>query len=177
MCNYGGGLGKSLKPFVEYNEPGKIMIIETPQSKSAQLSACWGPIESARAKVRGAEGVIVSGNVRQVDQFQDAGLPVLSRGIAALGPREYMRLGSVNETLAIGGLKVDPDDILLADDDGVVVVRQQELSQVIESCEYGVKHDEVVLQAIAEGSTMKEAWRKAYDLLGPPVEYARPFRR
>ncbi|KAK7734688.1 hypothetical protein SLS53_007792 [Cytospora paraplurivora] len=177
MCTYGGGLGQSLKPFVEYNEPGKIMIIETPQSKSTQVSSCWGAIESARAKARGAEGVIVSGNARQVDQLQEAGLPVLSRGIAALGPREYMRLGSANHMIVIGGQRVDPDDVLIADDDGVVVVRQQDLSEVIESCEYGVKHDEVVLQAIAEGATMKEAWRRAYDLLGPPLEHARPFRR
>lgn len=76
MCTYGGGLGPKLKPLVEYNEPGKIMIIETPQSKSTQVSSCWGAIESARAKALGAEGVIVSGNVRQVDQLQDVGLPV-----------------------------------------------------------------------------------------------------
>lgn len=88
-----------------------------------------------------------------------------------------MRLGGANHVIAIGGNRVHPDDVLLADDDGVVVVRQEELSGVIESCEYGVKHDEVVMQAIAEGATMKEAWKRAYDLLGPPTEYARPFRR
>lgn len=80
MCNYGGGIGPRRLPFVEYNEPGKIMIIETPEGKASKVSACWGAVESARAKALGAAGVIVSGNTRQASHCQKIGLPVSSEG-------------------------------------------------------------------------------------------------
>ncbi|ROW10418.1 hypothetical protein VMCG_01805 [Cytospora schulzeri] len=176
MCNYGGGLGQALKPFVEYNEPGKIMIIETPDGKAAKISACWGSLETARAKILQAEGVIVSGNVRQVSDCNEMGLPIFSRGTAALGTREHMRLAKANETITIGGVDVRSDDMLLADENGVVVIRYGRIQEVLESCEYGVRHDKAARQAISSGSTMKEALRHARYVSGLPVERIGPLR-
>lgn len=76
MSNYGGALGRAMKPMVEYNERGKVMVIETPDGKAGKVSACWGALESARAKVLRAEGVIVSGNMRQVSDCHKIGFPV-----------------------------------------------------------------------------------------------------
>lgn len=65
-----------MKPFVEFSEPGKIIIIETPEGKASKVAACWGAIESVRAKMLQAEGVIISGNMRQVSDCYEVGLPV-----------------------------------------------------------------------------------------------------
>lgn len=76
MCNYGGGLGQAKQPHVDYSQPGKIMVIETPEGKGSKYAACWGIVESIRAKMLQAEGVVVGGNVRQVRDCYKVGFPV-----------------------------------------------------------------------------------------------------
>lgn len=76
MCNYGGGQGPAMKSLADYAESGKIMVIETPEGKSSKSAACWEANDSARAKMRQAEGVILGGNVRQMSICHEIGLPV-----------------------------------------------------------------------------------------------------
>lgn len=219
MCTYGGGRGEKLRPLVEYNEPGKIMLIETPDGKAAKISACWGPLESARAKALQAEGVIVSGNVRQLSQCQEVGLPVSTkqcrshllfffcsfhflfsllvvslsyspipfhpstalrtkclltpdptrqlfyRGTAPLGPRQYMRLAKVNEPIHIGGTDIFADNIILADEDGVVVVHPRLIAEVLSACDKAAKRQAVLRRAIDEGKSMEVAQVEEHDFL------------
>ncbi|KUI58989.1 hypothetical protein VP1G_06231 [Cytospora mali] len=170
MCPYGGGLGPRMKPFVEYNEAGKIMVIETPDGQSGKYSACWGGIESLRAKIIGAQGVIVSGNMREVDDCREVGLPVLSRGVAALGTKQFMRLGKVNELITINGVMVRPDDVVLADAHGAVVVRQQRLEKVIEMCELRVQQKKLVRKDIENRKTMGDAIEHVKRKFGDPYD-------
>ncbi|ROV88909.1 hypothetical protein VSDG_08934 [Cytospora chrysosperma] len=175
MSNYGGALGRAMKPMVEYNERGKVMVIETPDGKAGKVSACWGALESARAKVLRAEGVIVSGNMRQVSDCHKIGFPVFSRGTAMLGTRQFMRLAKINDRISISGVDIHAGDIVLADEHGAVVVRRKRLQEVIDLCEYGAKHDKMVMEAINKGATMREATQHARMELGPhPLEIVGP---
>lgn len=101
---------------------------------------------------------------------------VFSRGTAMLGTREFMRLGKINDKITVSGVDVRADDIVLADENGAVVVQERRLEDVIESCEYGAKHDKMVLEAVKSGMTMKVALRHAKTVLGPPVERIGPHR-
>ena len=82
---------------------------------------------------------------------------MLSRGTAALGPKMFMRLGKVNEKITISGVVVYKDDILLADENGVVVVRPQQLVEVLELCKDVVEQSRVMLKEIYSGKAMQHA--------------------
>ena len=83
-------------------------------------------------KVRGLAGVIVDGAVRDVTDLQEEGLPVFARGTAVIvgghdGP------GEVNVPIACGGVVVNPGDIIVADEDGIVVVPAKEAENVLQA--------------------------------------------
>lgn len=89
-----------------------------------------------------------------------------------------MRLGKVGEKITISGVDVHNNDIVLADENGVVVVLERQLKEVIASCEYGVKYNRIVREAIDSGSSADVAIRHADKILGKdPQERISPFRR
>lgn len=89
-----------------------------------------------------------------------------------------MRLGKVREKITIGGMDVHNNDLLLADENGVVVVLEQKLKLVIAACEYGVKHNKMVRQAIESGATTDEAFLHARTILGKDAnDNIAPLRR
>jgi 4-hydroxy-4-methyl-2-oxoglutarate aldolase len=83
-------------------------------------------------KVRGLAGVIVDGAVRDVTDLQQEGLPIFARGTAVIvGGHEGP--GEVNVPIACGGVVVNPGDIIVADEDGIVVVPRDEAEHVLEA--------------------------------------------
>lgn len=103
------------------------------------------------------------------------GHQVFSRGTAMLGTRQFMRLAKINDRISISGVDIHAGDIVLADEHGAVVVRRKRLQEVIDLCEYGAKHDKMVMEAINKGATMREATQHARMELGPhPLEIVGP---
>jgi len=74
--------------------------------------------------------VIVDGSVANVAEIRGHGLPTFARGVAALGGRRLGRGGSVNVAVQCGGVAVHPGDLVVADDDGVVVIPPARLDDV-----------------------------------------------
>lgn len=66
------------KDFVEYNKPGKIMVIQASANKAREYAAAWSGLMVARAKELGAQGVIVDGHVREVVEMRRLNFPVRS---------------------------------------------------------------------------------------------------
>ncbi len=92
--------------------------------------ACWGELTSLAALARGCAGVIVDGAVSNVVEIEAHQLPTFARGVAALGGRRVPRGGGVNVPAQCGGVSVHPGDLIVADDDGIVVIPPPRLSDV-----------------------------------------------
>jgi regulator of RNase E activity RraA len=92
--------------------------------------ACWGELTSLAATKRGCVGVVIDGAVANVAEIQAHGLPTFARGVAALGGRQLRKGGAVNVPVQCGGVAVHPGDLVVADDDGVVVVPPARLDDV-----------------------------------------------
>ena len=106
-------------PAVDMLRAGDVLVIDHGGRESL---ACWGELTSLAAQQRGCVGVIVDGAVANLAEIQGHGLPTFARAVAALGGRRLAEGGGVNVPVQCGGVAVHPGDLVLADDDGVVIV-------------------------------------------------------
>jgi len=103
---------------IEVCEEGDLLVVApTAPSDAGYL----GELLATALVVRGVRGVIVDAGVRDVAELQRMGFPVWSRHISALGTIKEV-LGAVNLPIVCAGQAVRPGDVVVADDDGVVVV-------------------------------------------------------
>ena len=114
-------------PAVDLLQPGDVLVIDHGGRDSL---ACWGELTSLAAKQRGCVGVIVDGAVANLTAIREHGLPTFARGVVALGGRRLGHGGGVNVSVQCGGVAVHPGDLVVADDDGIVIVPPPRLDDV-----------------------------------------------
>jgi regulator of RNase E activity RraA len=115
---------------VDMLAPGDVLVIDHGGRESL---ACGGELTSLAAKQRGCLAVIVDGAITNVDEIRQHTLPTFARGLAALGGRRLSAGGGVNVPVQCGGVAVHPGDLVLADDDGIVVIPPPRLDDVLEA--------------------------------------------
>jgi len=109
-------------------QPGSVLVIA--QGGDTQV-ANWGEMTSLAAKMRGAVGVIIDGSVTDVVEIRQQGMPTFARAISArIGRRLGLPGGAVNEPVECGGVLVRPGALVVADDNGIVVMPPQVAEEV-----------------------------------------------
>lgn len=118
----------STRTAVEAMPEGCIAVVDAMGSTDAGI---YGDILVARMKMRGVQGLVTDGVVRDIAGVRGTGLPVWCRGTAAPPAVGALTFVGWQQPIGCGGVAVFPDDVIVADDDGAVVIPQALLDEVV----------------------------------------------
>jgi len=137
---------------VAHARPGVIIVASV---GSYMAAGAWGEILTAAAQARGVSGLVIDGAVRDIDAIRETKFPVFSRGLA-IGSCTKERPGALDVPVQVGGATVRPDDLILGDADGLVIIEREHLEAVYETAVIRRKRESEIISQLREGRTTIE---------------------
>lgn len=132
---------------IEVCKPGDILVINTIGESRAGMV---GELIVTALMKRGVKGMITEAGIRDVAQLRKMGFPVWTKSIYSQGNTKS-KGGWVNAPAVCGGTLINPGDLILADDDGVVVVNKNDLATSLQAAKQRVIKEEGTKEKIARG--------------------------
>ena len=146
---------------IDLASPGDIIVIENTVRPDAPG---WGGLLSLGAKTKGLGGVVTDGPARDIDECEQLGFPVFSRSVVPISARSRIVQESVNQEIQFAGVQVKPNDIVIADGSGVVIIPQDKAAEVIAAATELADQEAKMAEEIRAGKSMVEILeRRGYE--------------
>jgi regulator of RNase E activity RraA len=132
---------------IDIAQPGDVIVVD---AAGALEQAIIGDIMTSHAARRGVAGFVIDGAVRDADELKSRDYPVYARGVTHRGPYKNGP-GEIGVPVCIGGMVVQPCDIIVGDGDGIVAVPVADAERVLAAAREQKKKEDATLAAIAAG--------------------------
>lgn len=152
-CGQGDNL--MVHAVMEQVQPGEILVLTMPEPAPVAL---LGELLATQALVRQIAGILVDASVRDTEELQSLGLPIWTRWIRVRGATKT-DVGTINETVTVGGASIAPGDLVLLDADGAVALTAARAPAVLEASRARARNETTLRAQLQAGSL-------SYDLSG-----------
>jgi 4-hydroxy-4-methyl-2-oxoglutarate aldolase len=136
-------------------KPGEVLVLTMPEPRAVALV---GDLLATQAQGRGVAALLVDAAVRDVEELRELGLPIWARFVRVRGA-EKKTPGTIGEPVTVGGAGIRQGDVVVLDADGVVVVPQERVGEVLAAARERAERE-------VEKRAKLEAGALSYDLDG-----------
>jgi 4-hydroxy-4-methyl-2-oxoglutarate aldolase len=132
----------------------------------------WGDLLTTTAHRRRVAGTVIDGVCRDVDRSLQLQYPIFARGNWMRTGKDRVRVEATQGPVCIGGVRVEPGDLLLGDGDGLVVVPASRADEVLAAAEHIERVEAAIRAAVDAGASLREARRSTgyHDLQHRPAD-------
>jgi len=157
---FGGDWAKPVEA-IDIAGPGNVIVIYNGSNSIAP----WGGLATLSCKIKGVEGMVIEGAVRDVDEIRAMNYPVFSSGIVP-NAGEPKGMGEINAEITCGGQTVRPGDYIVGDESGVVVIPKERAYEIARRAKEVEKMESRLYEEIRRGKTLAQVanlkkWEKA----------------
>lgn len=140
-------------------QPGCVLVVD---GGGDVTNALIGELILLYAQQRGCAGFVVDGAIRDSAAFRDADFPCYARAVSHRGPYKNGP-GEINVPVCIGGQVVQPGDLVVGDEDGLVIFAQSEAPRLLEAAARSAAKEAEIRAEIATGR-VEQSWLRAVGL-------------
>jgi regulator of RNase E activity RraA len=130
-------------------KPGDVIVVD---GKGDLNAALMGTIMMTACKQLGIAGVVIDGAVRDTLEIEEMGFPVFAAGFNPNGPTKNVG-GRIGHPITVGGVTVNPGDLVVGDADGVVVIEREKAGSLLPLAAKKVADESARIEAIKKGDT------------------------
>jgi 4-hydroxy-4-methyl-2-oxoglutarate aldolase len=136
-------------------QQGEVLVLTMPEPRPVALV---GDLLATQAKAQGAAAILVDASVRDFEELAELGLPIWARWVRVKGAAKDVA-GSIGQPVTVGGATIRTGDLLVLDADGVAVVEQERIAEVLEASRERLERERVKREKLQAGEL-------SYDLDG-----------
>lgn len=137
--------------------PGEV-VVGAVQSRAN--AAIWGELLSTHTRAKGGRGVVLDGLSRDSWGIADMKFPVFARGLSPADSKGRLEVIAIRGTIPVAGVSVSNGDLLLADEDGVVVVPRDVEDEVIRLAFEKVSGEDVMRDILRKGANLRAVFKE-----------------
>jgi 4-hydroxy-4-methyl-2-oxoglutarate aldolase len=152
---------------VEVCQEGDVLVVV---NTAPSTHGMFGELLATSLQTRGVRGLVIDAGVRDTSELRQMGFPVWSRHVSCQGTVKSTP-GSVNVPVVLGGLVVEPGDVVCADDDGVVVVPRADAAWALEQSTSRLAKEAATRERLAGGELGLDFYGLRQRLLDMGVEF------
>jgi regulator of RNase E activity RraA len=134
--------------------PRQVVVLDNQSRLDATV---WGDLLTTTASARGVAGTVIDGVCRDVGRSLELSYPIFSRGNWMRTGKDRVRVEETSGPVSIGGIRVEPGDLLLGDGDGLVTIPAASADQVIAVASEIERAEASIREAIAGGASLRDA--------------------
>jgi 4-hydroxy-4-methyl-2-oxoglutarate aldolase len=140
--------------YIDDIEPDQVVVLDNQSRLDATV---WGDLLTTTATARGVPGTVIDGVCRDVDRSLELNYPIFSRGNWMRTGKDRVRVEEIGGPVSIGGIRVEPGDLLLGDGDGLVAIPLSRATEVLAAAVEVERAEAAIRTAIAAGESLRAA--------------------